>query len=113
MAKSGGGTDYDLIFKLVLIGDSSVGKVWFIFYWIFIKRIDFFFIKSNLLLRFTRNEFRLDTQSTIGVEFAYKQVIIEGKKIKTQVWVIRFSSVFIDIFLKYLLWLGYSWSRTF
>ncbi|CAF5212873.1 unnamed protein product, partial [Rotaria magnacalcarata] len=67
MAKSSGGADYDLIFKLVLIGDSSVGK-------------------SNLLLRFTRNEFRLDTQSTIGVEFAYKQVLIEGKKIKTQVW---------------------------
>ncbi|CAF0819583.1 unnamed protein product [Rotaria sordida] len=67
MAKSSGGSDYDLIFKLVLIGDSSVGK-------------------SNLLLRFTRNEFRLDTQSTIGVEFAYKQLIIDGKKIKTQVW---------------------------
>ncbi|CAF3024419.1 unnamed protein product [Rotaria socialis] len=67
MAKSSGGAEYDFIFKLVLIGDSSVGK-------------------SNLLLRFTRNEFRLDTQSTIGVEFAYKQVLIEGKKIKTQVW---------------------------
>ena len=44
-------------------------------------------MQSNLLLRFTRNEFRLDTQSTIGVEFAYKQLIIDGKKIKTQVWV--------------------------
>ncbi|CAF2378975.1 unnamed protein product [Rotaria sp. Silwood2] len=64
---SAGASDYDFIFKLVLIGDSSVGK-------------------SNLLLRFTRNEFRLDTQSTIGVEFAYKQLAIDGKKIKTQVW---------------------------
>jgi hypothetical protein len=45
------------------------------------------FIKSNLLLRFTRNEFHLGTQSTIGVEFAYKQVIVDEKKIKTQVWV--------------------------
>jgi len=27
MAKSGGGSDYDFIFKLVLIGDSGVGKV--------------------------------------------------------------------------------------
>ncbi|CAF4653641.1 unnamed protein product [Rotaria sp. Silwood1] len=62
---SAGASDYDFIFKLVLIGDSSVGK-------------------SNLLLRFTRNEFRLDTQSTIGVEFAYKQLVIDGKKIKTQ-----------------------------
>ncbi|UJR10341.1 hypothetical protein I4U23_014547 [Adineta vaga] len=67
MAKSGGGSEYDFIFKVVLIGDSSVGK-------------------SNLLLRFTRNEFRLDTQSTIGVEFAYKQIMLSGKKIKTQVW---------------------------
>ena len=46
-----------------------------------------FFVKSNLLLRFTRDEFRLGTQSTIGVEFAYRQLIIEGKKIKTQIWV--------------------------
>ncbi|CAF1354583.1 unnamed protein product [Adineta steineri] len=60
-------SDYDFIFKIVVIGDSSVGK-------------------SNLLLRFTRNEFRLDTQSTIGVEFANKQVIVDGKRIKTQVW---------------------------
>ncbi len=28
MAKSGGGSDYDFIFKLVLIGDGGVGKVW-------------------------------------------------------------------------------------
>ncbi|CAF1173162.1 unnamed protein product [Adineta ricciae] len=60
-------SEYDFIFKIVIIGDSSVGK-------------------SNLLLRFTRNEFRLDTQSTIGVEFAYKQLLIDGKRIKTQVW---------------------------
>ncbi|CAF0999705.1 unnamed protein product [Adineta steineri] len=67
MAKSSGGNEYDFIFKLVLIGDSSVGK-------------------SNLLLRFTRNEFRLDTQSTIGVEFSNKGLVVEGKKIKAQVW---------------------------
>ena len=46
-------------------------------------------LKSNLLLRFTRDEFRLGTQSTIGVEFAYRQLNIEGKKIKTQIWVNR------------------------
>ncbi|UJR35737.1 hypothetical protein I4U23_028487 [Adineta vaga] len=60
-------SEYDFIFKIVIIGDSSVGK-------------------SNLLLRFTRNEFRLDTQSTIGVEFANKQLLIDGKRVKTQVW---------------------------
>lgn len=46
-----------------------------------------FVLQSNLLLRFTRNEFRLATQMTIGVEFSYKLVVVDGKKIKTQVWV--------------------------
>ena len=41
--------DYDYLFKLVLIGDSGVGK-------------------SNLLGRFTKNEFNLESKSTIGVE---------------------------------------------
>lgn len=43
--------DYDYLFKIVLIGDSGVGK-------------------SNILSRFTRNEFCLESKSTIGVEFA-------------------------------------------
>ena len=44
-------------FAVVLIGDSGVGK-------------------SNLLSRFTRNEFNLESKSTIGVEFATRYVII-------------------------------------
>ncbi|KAK9912169.1 hypothetical protein M0R45_036041 [Rubus argutus] len=43
--------DYNYLFKVVLIGDSGLGK-------------------SNLLSRFTRNEFSLESKSTIGVEFA-------------------------------------------
>lgn len=43
--------EYDYLFKIVLIGDSGVGK-------------------SNILSRFTRNEFCLESKSTIGVEFA-------------------------------------------
>ncbi|CAB1338887.1 unnamed protein product [Coregonus sp. 'balchen'] len=42
--------EYDYLFKVVLIGDSGVGK-------------------SNLLSRFTRNEFNLESKSTIGVEY--------------------------------------------
>lgn len=59
--------DYDYLFKIVLIGDSGVGK-------------------SNLLSRFTRNEFNLESKTTIGVEFAQKTVSIDGKQIKAQIW---------------------------
>ena len=58
---------YDYLFKIVLIGDSSVGK-------------------SNLLSRFTRNEFHIDSKSTIGVEFATKTIEVDGKRVKAQIW---------------------------
>lgn len=51
--------DYDYLFKIVLIGDSGVGK-------------------SNLLTRYTRDEFNLESKSTIGVEFATKSIVIGG-----------------------------------
>ncbi|XP_078447308.1 ras-related protein RABA2a-like [Wolffia australiana] len=59
--------EYDYLFKIVLIGDSAVGK-------------------SNLLSRFTRNEFSLDSKSTIGVEFATRAVQVDEKIIKAQIW---------------------------
>ena len=52
---------------MVIIGDSGVGK-------------------SNLLSRFTRNEFHLDSKSTIGVEFATRSIQHDGKIIKAQIW---------------------------
>jgi len=43
--------------------------------------------KSNLLSRFTRNEFNLESKSTIGVEFATKSIKTQdGKVIKAQIW---------------------------
>lgn len=60
--------NFDHLFKIVLVGDSGVGK-------------------SNLLSRFTRNMFTNDEKSTIGVEFATRLVPMEdGKKIKAQIW---------------------------
>uniref|UniRef100_A0ACD5XF67 Uncharacterized protein n=1 Tax=Avena sativa TaxID=4498 RepID=A0ACD5XF67_AVESA len=59
--------EYDYLFKIVLIGDSGVGK-------------------SNILSRFTRNEFCLESKSTIGVEFATRTLQIEGKTVKAQIW---------------------------
>ncbi|KAI7727016.1 hypothetical protein M8C21_032359 [Ambrosia artemisiifolia] len=59
--------EYDYLFKIVLIGDSGVGK-------------------SNILSRFTRNEFCLESKSTIGVEFATRTLQVDGKTIKAQIW---------------------------
>jgi Ras-related protein Rab-11A len=59
--------DYDYLFKVVLIGDSGVGK-------------------SNLLSRFTKNEFNLESKSTIGVEFATRTLNVDSKVIKAQIW---------------------------
>lgn len=59
--------DPDYLFKVVLIGDSGVGK-------------------SNLLSRFTRNQFNLESKTTIGVEFATKSIEYDGKRIKAQIW---------------------------
>ena len=53
--------------KVVLIGDSGVGK-------------------SNLMTQFTMGEFSLDNKATIGVGFAARTVVIDGKKIKAQIW---------------------------
>lgn len=50
-----------------MIGDSGVGK-------------------SNILGRFTRNEFNIESKSTIGVEFATRTVTVDGKTIKAQIW---------------------------
>eukprot|EP00252_Welwitschia_mirabilis_P027363 TRINITY_DN9373_c0_g2_i1.p1 TRINITY_DN9373_c0_g2~~TRINITY_DN9373_c0_g2_i1.p1 ORF type:complete len:230 (+),score=14.59 TRINITY_DN9373_c0_g2_i1:254-943(+) len=57
----------DYVFKVVVIGDSAVGK-------------------SQILARFARNEFSLDSKSTIGVEFQTRTVSIENKTIKAQIW---------------------------
>ena len=56
-----------LYLLVVLIGDSGVGK-------------------TNLLSRFARNEFVLDSKSTIGVEFATRSLQIDGKVVKAQCW---------------------------
>ncbi|KAL6544834.1 Ras-related protein RABA1f [Orobanche minor] len=59
--------DYDYLFKVVLIGDSGVGK-------------------SNLLSRFTKNEFSQQSKSTIGVEFATRSIHVDDKVVKAQIW---------------------------
>ncbi|XP_033110082.1 ras-related protein Rab-10-like [Anneissia japonica] len=57
---------YDLLFRLILVGDSCVGK-------------------SSILLRFSEDIFPTFI-STIGVDFKVKTVEVNGKKIKLQIW---------------------------
>jgi GTPase SAR1 family protein len=47
-----------VLFKIIVIGDASVGK-------------------SCILNRFTKNEYRLDYNVTIGVEFSSKHITID------------------------------------
>ena len=65
--KSALAEEYDLMFKILLLGDSGVGK-------------------SSLLLRYTKNEFISDMRSTIGVEFALKYITIDNYQLKIQIW---------------------------
>ncbi|CDW78912.1 gtp-binding protein ypt3 [Stylonychia lemnae] len=59
---------YDYLFKVVMIGDSGVGK-------------------SNLLMRYTKGDFNIESKTTIGVEFATKSIKTQDKKvIKAQIW---------------------------
>ncbi|KAK7339074.1 hypothetical protein VNO77_19717 [Canavalia gladiata] len=66
MEENGEGVE-EYLFKIVLIGDSAVGK-------------------SNLLSRFARNEFDSNSKATIGVEFQTQVVDIDGKEVKAQIW---------------------------
>ena len=58
---------YDMIFKIVLIGDTSVGK-------------------TNILSKYLSDEFDPDSKATVGVEFGTKNFKIENNIVKVQIW---------------------------
>jgi small GTP-binding protein len=60
-------TDYDYTFKLMMLGDASVGK-------------------TSLTLRYISGFFMEDLKLTIGVDFYSKTTLFNGKKVKLQIW---------------------------
>ena len=59
--------DYDHLFKLLIIGDSGVGK-------------------SSLLVRFADNTFSGNYITTIGVDFKIRTINVNGERVKLQIW---------------------------
>lgn len=59
--------EYDMIFKLVIIGDSSVGK-------------------TGILSRYLSKEFNENSKATVGVEFGGKKLLIQDHRVKVQIW---------------------------
>ena len=59
--------EYDYLFKVLLIGNSGVGK-------------------SSLLLRFADDVFTDNFMPTIGVDFKIRTIEVDGKTIKLQIW---------------------------
>ena len=59
--------EYDFLFKLIIIGDSNVGK-------------------TNIMSQYIKKEFNINSKSTVGVEFGNKIIKLDNKTIKAQIW---------------------------
>ena len=58
---------YNMLFKIVLIGESSVGK-------------------TNILSKYLNDEFNPNSKATVGVEFGTKNCKIDNNVVKVQIW---------------------------
>ena len=59
--------EYEMMVKVIIIGDSSVGK-------------------TNIMNKYLKNIFNEDSKATVGVEFGSKLFTIDGHNIKAQIW---------------------------
>lgn len=64
---SGMSAEYDYLFKLLLIGNSGVGK-------------------SCMLMRYAENTFTSNFYNTIGVDFKIKTINLDNRQVKLQIW---------------------------
>jgi Ras-related protein Rab-1A len=60
-------SQHDFLFKLLIVGESGVGK-------------------TCMLLRFADNQFEENFLSTIGVDFKVRELDVDGKRVKLQIW---------------------------
>ena len=67
MADDDDANNYELLYKIIIVGDTCVGK-------------------SNILSRYLKDEFRDDSKSTVGVELGSKFLKIKGVGAKLQIW---------------------------
>ncbi len=66
--------NFDYMFKLLIIGNSSVGK-------------------TSFLFRYADDTFTSAFVSTVGIDFKVKTVYKNDKRIKLQIWVISFTHI--------------------
>jgi len=59
--------NYDYLIKLLVIGDSGVGK-------------------TNMLLKFCENNFMTSHLTTIGIDFKIKTIMVGKDKVRLQIW---------------------------
>jgi GTPase SAR1 family protein len=59
--------NFEATFKILIVGNSSVGK-------------------TSLLLRFVRDQWKADTQPTLGVDFLTKVVALERRRVQLKLW---------------------------
>ena len=71
-------SDYDFIYKIVLVGDTSVGK-------------------TNIFSKYLNDKFEKNSQKTIGGVFGSKTIEIKKKKIKIQIWDITGQEIYTEI----------------
>lgn len=70
--------NFDYMFKLLIIGNSSVGK-------------------TSFLFRYADDSFTSAFVSTVGIDFKVKTVFRNDKRVKLQIWVSFFSSLLLEI----------------